>query len=153
MPMPYPRTVSEVLDPNMRFKRGVLPVMKEFRRRRPWRGTVEQRYVLFQWLLEELSSIYGIPTPRLRFANVRLGSQPGASGESFYTPMFHEIVLVNKPSVVTLLHEFAHALGHGEYGAARWSLNLFKRVFPRRFERLARRGHMLISERSRDVSG
>jgi hypothetical protein len=46
-------------------------------------------------------------------------------------------------SVVTYLHEFAHALGRDERGACRWSINLFRRVFPEQFARLAASGHTL----------
>ena len=46
--------------------------------------------------------------------------------------------------MVTLLHEFAHAIGRDEYGAIRWSINLFKQVFPTEYARLTSQGHTLI---------
>jgi hypothetical protein len=51
--------------------------------------------------------------------------------------------------VVTVLHEWGHVLGLGERGACRWSVNLFRRVFPREFERLARVGHLLVRPQNR----
>ena len=53
---------------------------------------------------------------------------------------------VGRLSVVTFLHEFGHALGYGERGACRWSINLFRRCFPRSFARCRQAGHTLVRE-------
>ena len=52
-------------------------------------------------------------------------------------------------SVVTYLHEFAHAMGRDERGACRWSLNLFRRVFPEQFARLRTDGHTVRNRETR----
>jgi hypothetical protein len=83
--------------------------------------------------------------PTLRFEGID-GSFSGAS--SCRQPQSSEpavITMRGRLSVVTYLHEFAHALGHGERGACRWSLNLFRRVFPAQFARLGTCGHTLRS--------
>ena len=48
--------------------------------------------------------------------------------------------------MLTYLHEFAHARGYDERGACRWSLNLFRRCFPRSFARCRPVGHTLVRD-------
>jgi hypothetical protein len=45
---------------------------------------------------------------------------------------------------VTFLHEFAHARGFDERQACRWSINLFRRCFPRSFASCRQVGHTLV---------
>ena len=56
---------------------------------------------------------------------------------------------INLPtlSVVTYLHEFAHSRGADERQACGWSINLFRRIFPRSYARCRHQGHMLIAGR------
>lgn len=94
--------------------------------------------------LTEVSSIYGIQEPTLivgdRYANY-----------GYYRPATNTI---NMPyaSIVTLLHEFRHALqafGQGRPGdveddARGWSLSLYYSVAPRTFRALGRRGDIFF---------
>jgi len=51
----------------------------------------------------------------------------------------------NKPSIISTLHELAHALfGESELKACRWSIWLFKKTFPKSYEDLKWDKHMLI---------
>lgn len=136
----YPETVVEVLDDNLRFNPAALRAVREFRGAGPWRGSVNERKDKFRRLNRALSLAYDIAEPRLVFGRI----DGGNSGVSFYVPADHRIVLLGRLSVVTFLHEFAHARGMGERRATRWSLNLFRRCFPRQFARLIHRGHMLV---------
>lgn len=136
----YPETVTEVLDDGARFKPAALRALREFRRSRPWRGSVQEREEKFRALHRALAGAYSIREPELLFEAL----DGGTSGRSHYIPALHRIVLSGKLSVVTYLHEFAHARGMGERGAARWSINLFRRVFPRQYGRLIHVGHMLV---------
>jgi len=136
----YPETVVEVLDDNLRFNRAALQAVREFRKVGPWRGSLDERKDKFRRLNRALSAAYDITETDLKFGRV----DGTISGASHYIPAFHRIVLVGRLSVVTFLHEFAHARGMGERRAARWSVNLFRRCFPRQFSRLIHRGHMLV---------
>jgi hypothetical protein len=80
--------------------------------------------------------------PDLRFERL----DGGPSGDSGYSPALHRIALRGKLSVVTFLHEFGHARGFGERQACRWSLNLFRRCFPRSFARCTACGHVLLRD-------
>lgn len=135
----YPRTVAEVLDPSMKFRPAALRAVKRFARRRPWAGTVEERQVKFRDLNKELAEAYEIPEPQLVFGKLD-GSD---SGRSCYIPAMNAIILSGKLSVVTMLHEWGHTRGMGERAACRWSVNLFKRCFPKSFSRCRFERHML----------
>lgn len=135
----YPLSPKEVLSPPMRFKADTLTAMKRFKKAKPWSGTQDERTEKFRVLINDLSTVYGIDAPYLATTGV---DAKQCSDGSFYMPMMNTIYLVGKLSVITLLHEFAHALGRGEFCACRWSLNLFRRVFPRQWKRLRFEGHL-----------
>jgi hypothetical protein len=134
----YPATVTEVLDPPVRFRAAVVTVVKRFAQSKPYVGTPEERRGKFRSLHRDLCLVYRKRT-RLVFG-VLDGSD---SGSSFYRPATDEITLNGRLSVVTMLHEFAHALGRDERGAVRWSASLFRASFPRSFARCVQDGHVL----------
>ena len=136
----YPATVVEVLDDQMRFRPAALRAGEAFAESHPWVGSVEERKEKFRQLNRELSEAYGITEPELVFGRLNGSS----SGSSHYISRLHRIVIVGKLSVVTYLHEFAHSRGMGEQGACRWSINLFRRCFPKQFGKLVHVGHTLI---------
>ena len=140
----YPESVAEVLDDAMKFRPAALQAMRDFRDAKPWAGTIEERQEKFRVLNRALAAAYQIAEPELAFENL----DGGSSGRSHYVRSSHRIVLVGKLSVVSYLHEFGHARGYGERMACRWSINLFKRIFPRRFSRLIQVGHMLVHPRT-----
>lgn len=137
---PYPRTAAECLQDGRKYNPHVLRALKAFRREKPWRGTLAERKEKFRRVHRALCAAYGLTT-RLRF-HVSL-AMDNASGASCYDPRANMIELRGRLSVVTYLHEFGHALGYGEQGTCRWSINLFRRVFPRSYSRLQPRGHVL----------
>lgn len=140
MPSEYPSTVIEVLNDRMRFKPAALQAVRNFARSRPWRGTLKERKGKFRRLNRALSATYDIDEPELLFRQIH-GTY---SGGSHFIPSQYRIVITGKMSVVTFLHEFAHARGLDEQSACRWSINLFRRMFPAQFGRLLQVGHTLI---------
>lgn len=134
----YPATVAEVMEPPVRFKSATIEAVRAFAHSRPWRGSFSRRRQKFEALHAELSRIYQKQTA-LRFGIL----DDGDSGGSSFCPSLDEIELCGKLSVVTYLHEFAHALGRDERGACRWSLNLFRICFPSSFTRCISDGHVL----------
>jgi hypothetical protein len=143
----YPETVTEVLQPAMQFPAGVIDALQRFAVACPWSGTTDERFQKFRTLSAALSHECDIPEPELVIKQI----DGGSSGRSYYLPQRHRIVLVGKLSVVTLLHELAHACGLGERDACAWSINLFRQVFPRQYSRLIHQGHMLIRVRDAPV--
>ena len=136
----YPETVIEVIDVEMRFRPAMLRAVRAFASSRPWSGSLQKRKEKFIKLNHDLATACNIPEPEFRFEQM----DGTSSGGSYYLPTAHRIVLAGKLSVVTYLHEFAHALGKDETDACKWAINLFRQCFPRQFSRLIHRGHMLI---------
>jgi len=136
----YPETVVELIDADMRFRPATLRAVQTFAAAKPWTGSIERRKEKFLALNQALAKACGISVPELHFEQLDRTS----SGRSHYLPIAHRIVLTGKLSVVTFLHEFGHALGKDEFDACGWSVNLFRRCFPRQFSRLIHRGHLLL---------
>src|SRR4051794_27713666 len=135
----YPATVAEVLDPSIKFPPEALRAVKKLARSKPWLGTYAERRAKFEMLIHDLSAAYRISCPRI----ICDGIDGGGSGRSCYIPRLHTIVLRGRLSVVSALHEFGHALGKDERKACRWSINLFRRCFPRSWQRVRFDGHMV----------
>jgi len=135
----YPDTVQEILRDNKKYKPDCLRAMKRFRRAKAWRGSLTERGAKFETLHRELCEVYGLNTT-LRFGILNDSS----SGGSYFNPADDSITLSGRLSVVTYLHEFGHARGYDERKACIFSVNLFRRIFPRSFERATFNGHMVI---------
>lgn len=142
----YPQTVAEVIDDAIRFKPAVLAAVHAFKVSHPWRGSLDERHAKFRKLYADLSAVYGIAPPHLVFGNDHVSD----SGSSAYLPQMRTVVLRGRLSVVTALHEYAHVLGKDEHQACRWSVNLFKRVWPRLFARCHHERHMLRAPAQRN---
>ena len=142
----YPEAVIEVLDDDIQYPPAVTDAVKGFAETNPWKGSQNSRRKKFQQVNRDLARACSIEEPTLNFGLL----DGSSSGSSFYSPSDHRIVLTGKLSVVTFLHEFAHALGHDERKACRWSINLFRKCFPRQYSRLIHVGHTLV--RPEDIS-
>lgn len=54
---------------------------------------------------------------------------------------------LENPSIISALHETAHYLfGPSELKACRWSIWLFKETFPKQYEKLQWKNHLLIKK-------
>lgn len=129
----YPATVAEVLDDRITYRPQALAAVRRLARAKPWRGTPTERFAKLQACLRELAAAYGIDCPRLMIGSV-----------DCYVPAANLIQLTPGLSVVTLLHEFGHARGFDERQTCRWSINLFRRCFPRSFAACRQDGHCLV---------
>ena len=128
----YPATVVEILDDQMTFSNDLVQVVEEFAESKPWQGSTKSRQEKFRLLNRSMAEACRIEPPKLIFGKI----DGRSTGGSRYTPRVHRIVIVGKLSVVTFLHEFAHALGHDERKACRWSINLFRKRFARQYSLL-----------------
>lgn len=128
----YPRSVDGVIA-DMEYPPEVLEIVREYSRTKPWRGTEKERQDKLRVLHAEMNKFFNQET-KLEFF-----------GEGTYNELSDTIGIPERVSVVTYLHEYAHALfGEDETTAVAWSVNLFRIVFPKSFARLQQRGHMLV---------
>lgn len=136
----YPETVIEILDDEISYPDEVVEAVRAFAQAGPWKGSLKSRERKFLKFNRDLARACDEPEPTLAFRHL----DGGHSGASHYSPGGHRIVMVGKLSVVTFLHEFAHAQGCDEQEACRWSINLFRLTFPRQYSRLIHVGHTLV---------
>ena len=136
----YPEDGLDVLGPR-RYRLATREAVKAFRRSRPWQGNHEERAAKFQTVFTDLCRIYHVTCV--------LEIEPDAMtrSNSFNSSCCCGVVNLTKFSVVTLFHEFAHAMGKDEWQACDWSLNLFRIMFPNSFSRCRFDGHCIMSVR------
>ncbi len=134
----YPPSLPAALGYPLAFRPSTLRAVHTFASSKPWRGSLQERQKKFQQLHAALCQIYGV-NPTLVF----LGDGIGDSGLSNFQARTNVITLIGRLSVITFLHEWGHVLkGRSEFEACRWSLQLFKRFFPKSFARLRWEGHV-----------
>lgn len=131
------------------FNARTIEATKELFRARPSQMDPEERKVLFKNWVDTVSDVYGMERPTFHW-----DTSADHGGGGFYTPLDHSITMSpNHPSVITLVHEFRHALQRKEKGAAMvsrdverdaraWSLSLYYKVRPNLLKRLVREGRV-----------
>ena len=134
--MSYEEIIRDVNQNPVTLKSATVSATQRYKASKPWRGTLEERKSKLLVFHAELCDLYNKGT-ELQFGIISDNAPSGSSGESYYSPMGDAIMIVNKFSVLTYLHEFAHVLfGADQRRATRWSCSLFKEVFPKDWARL-----------------
>ena len=141
----YPKT--PITDDTMTFKEGVIPflrvwVKQEAKPLRLGAYSLQRSIDVFNCYIQLhafMCASYGLKTTiemQIQSINKDTWGKPLSSGSSYYDSHRKVIVLCGSLSLITYLHEFAHARGWDEIKAVRWSLSLFKRCFPKMFAAL-----------------
>lgn len=138
----YPETPI-VFGADVKFKLGVIASIKRFKKKKTHNKTAAQRLQAMREMAADLSAVYNVDEAKVA-AVCMVHDETADSRGSFYHRKTKTIVMVEKLSIITFLHEFAHHLGKDERGATRWSLTLFKRIWPDQFERLVPEGHTMV---------
>jgi hypothetical protein len=112
-----------------------------------WSGTNQERLAHVKHWVKEISEKNGIIAPHVTFIEGDLGDKMYAfTGGGEYIPEYNVIALYKKISLVTLLHEFAHALDcyagkePDEEFARGWSVSLFYIVAPEKYNKAVEKG-------------
>ena len=139
--MGWPREYPDnpMVDEDFKMRLPLKRAVRRFRSLKPYRVSPEEFLVLVDVFYGDLADIYNIPHPEV----VHEGEWEGSSGGSSYNSGTHTVTLRGKKSLITTLHEFAHARGYGETGAVWWSVNLFKTLWPKSFDQLEAEGHFM----------
>lgn len=123
--IPFPVTVVEKLK---WFKKNF-----KYNSTLPFDHATEARFQGMKELLAVLCEAYNMEAINFEKANI---VQSGESSRSYWNAAEGKILMVGKLSIITFLHEFAHSMGFDEEQARKWSLTLFKKVYPIAFEKL-----------------
>jgi hypothetical protein len=124
-----------------------IAMLREFKEMNPWKGSVEERKAKFEWLYESLNNIYGRQT-KLSIEVPNNIKEWYSSGGSYYSRVSDTVHLRGRLSVITALHEYAHALGGNEVAAYCWSNYLFRTVWPEKAVKLKPMGALMVVDRS-----
>ena len=139
----YP-TKKEILAVRVRHNQKIIDTVREWKKKE-WLPTTRKKNTsnidkleAITKLLKELAVITDKPTI------IRYKPKMKSCG---YLPSEKTIYLNEHPSILSALHEFAHRTqGKDELTACRWSIWLFKRIFPKAFKELKWDGHRLIKK-------
>ena len=135
----YP-TKEEILATKPRFKHGTTLItnMWKFSRIKNWK-TKEYWMKIDELaiLIQVLSALHLKKEPQIILSNKYACD---IKGRKIYLD-------IDNPSIISTLHETAHYLfGENELTACRWSIWLFKECFPKSFEKLEFKEHLLIKK-------
>lgn len=143
----YP-TAKQVMSDPVDFRVKTLEIMHEWKKEhlKGWKEKdIGTKFVVLGFLIEMLGDTYDKPVKGFI-----------ASDHYAYDPEEQTILYdVSHPSIISTLHEFGHHLyGRSELKACRWSIWLFKTVFPKTWETLEFRespyGLLLINKNKAD---
>jgi hypothetical protein len=124
---------NPMVDEAFRLQAQARDALLRFRDEKPF-GLVGDAFTeALKTLYRTLAHVYDMPEPQVWHD----GEWTGDSGTSEYVPGQHAIILRGGKSILTALHEFAHARGYGEHGAVWWSVNAFKTTWPASYDKLA----------------
>jgi len=108
----------------------ILQITQEFKKKHPYRGSDKQKYQKWNWYIKQLSNALNIPTPRFFVApELKLFGLFGV-----FSPKYN-LIAISKFSIITLLHEYYHALVNARNGTQNehdpyiFSQYIFRTVF------------------------
>ena len=151
--MDKPDFVMAVIDEELQFPENALEGLRNFKShfKMEGPGTFQERMAAridgMRTLMMIMADDYHIPAVTVRMSNI---VPNGDSSSSYYNSAENLIMMIGKLSIITLLHEFAHALQwtsadevitatrepNPEPWARVYSLTLFRKMYPVAFERL-----------------
>ena len=128
----YPTKEEILAEPITEYRDESIKTLSSFKRKWKVCSNKEEQFYCLKELVTELSAQYNVsPTTEM--------------GEQYcFKPTANILCFGPQPSIISTLHELGHAIyGASEKDACRFSVHLFKKVFPKAYERLEWDGHML----------
>jgi len=134
----YP-TQEQIMSSPVKHKKEVIETTKTWRKE-IWKekknGNPREKFEALSTLISRIVNIYDKP--------VTVIFEPDGIIGCCYHTQTKTIVIDRTLSVISTLHELAHHLfGRSETQACRWSVWLFKKVWPLAFTKLRWEGHLL----------
>lgn len=127
------------MEKPIKHKIEVISRVKEWRKN-IWKpikhGNPRDKFNALYTLITAIYHIYQKPCNIVFNPNTPIGCH--------YNPLTKTITIDQTLSIISTLHELAHHLfGPDEKTACRWSIWLFKKVWPKAFAKLRWKGHLL----------
>ncbi len=135
----YP-TKEKILANPPKHKREIIQLTKQWKKE-TWdearQSNPRGKFEAIKSLVDTIAFAYDKP--------VTVEFTPDTPIGCHYTPADHTIVIDAHVSIISALHELAHHLfGASELKACRWSVWLFRKVFPKAYSQLIWNQHMLV---------
>ena len=134
----YP-TKEQILEKPIKHKRAIITIVKDWKAE--WKEvrnqTPREKFDAIKRLIGLIAFAYN--------KDISVEFVPDTPIDCHYNPQTNTITIDNRVSIISALHELAHALfGGSEIKACRWSIWLFKKTFPKAYNRLVWDRHMLV---------
>jgi len=124
-----------IFTPKENLTKTIQTWQKEFWKESKKKGE-EERFFALKGLIQQLATLHDNP--------VKVEYRPSLAS-CCYVPTIKTIFLNNSLSIISSLHELSHHLaGSSELTACIWSISLFKAAFPKAYNKLEWKGHLLI---------
>lgn len=128
----------------------MIEILSEMKQANPWVGTVDTRKQKFLQAFEKIKQLYRLHQWQLVFEvsdDVKHWYNSGMSRCRYDTKT---IFLAGRLSVITFLHEIAHARGLNQQQAQQYAVRLFSKVWADKFAKLSSTptGMMIKKQRS-----
>lgn len=136
--MPQYPTQIEIFTKKINFKKETIEKIKTWKKEE-WKKTQTKRHkqIALTNLILILNKIYSKEVS-ITFHGKTCN----------YNPRTNVININNSMSIISTLHEFAHAIkGRSELQACRWSIQLFKKTFVNAYVKLNWHGHLLTNKK------
>lgn len=110
---------------------------------------IQDKVIAMGIWIKKMSEIYGIEAPKFYFVD-NVGEYRRTGGGCYF-PELNEMYVFHKPSMMTLIHEFRHAVqtkvpdldiykGDIEEDARAWSHSLYRKALPVSYKKALERG-------------
>ena len=141
--MPLYPTREKIINNPLIHKKEAVKTVKKWKEKvwKPIRKSDnrQKKFEALEILAKKLGKTYNNPIGSVTYNE----NAPTCS----YNPITKTIAINGSLSIISTLHEFAHHLhGHSELKACRWSIYMFKSVFPEAFKKLKWKRHMLVRQ-------
>lgn len=126
--------MERILETEMEYKPEIIEAVKEFKKYHKIGAEDDvARLNAMAALAHAVAVAEHKPTPIVQMEHI----DGSPSYRSDYNEITHTITMRGKLSIVTFLHELAHAVyAYDEHMARVWSIKLFKKVYPKAFANL-----------------
>jgi hypothetical protein len=135
---PHYPSREDIMGHEVKHRKEVLHVVRAWKPlwKKARQSDEQTKFQALATLINQLADLYQKP--------IIVAYEP-ETPSCYYQPAIQRLVINKTLSILSTLHEFAHHLyGSSETKACRWSVWLFKKTFPKAFNRLEWQGHMLI---------
>jgi hypothetical protein len=125
------------IDPDSGFSKNTMSALRDYRKEKPWEGSLNVRMKKIRELHDDLCRIYKRNTELYFDPMMYLDLVSGKSTKNYYSAKRDTIFFRSSVNTLNFLSLWGEVLYPDNYAKSLWwSLNLFRKVFPDQFQKL-----------------